>query len=129
MQSVGILWQIPNPAAPNPRLACCVQFYLGTTRLQLEHKGGPDHIVTSIANVVPAFGFIGIPVIGWLLDRMGYGITLATINFLGVLASFFQAMPSVWFQVCTGFVCICMLICGLKTCRLKLCRQPRIVHG
>lgn len=75
------------------------QFYLGTTRLQLEHKGGADHIVTSIANVVPAFGFIGIPVIGWLLDRMGYGITLATINFLGVLASFFQAMPSVWFQV------------------------------
>ena len=76
-----------------------MQFYLGTTRLQLEHKGGADHIVTSIANVVPAFGFIGIPVIGWLLDRMGYGITLATINFLGVLASFFQAMPSVWFQV------------------------------
>lgn len=55
--------------------------------------------MTSIANVVPAFGFIGIPVIGWLLDRMGYGITLATINFLGVLASFFQAMPNVWFQV------------------------------
>ncbi len=76
-----------------------LQFYLGTTRLQLEHKGGADHIVTSIANVVPAFGFIGIPVIGWLLDRMGYGITLATINFLGVLASFFQAMPNVWFQV------------------------------
>ena len=76
-----------------------MQFYLGTTRLQLEHKGGADHVVTSIANVVPAFGFIGIPVIGWLLDRMGYGITLATINFLGVLASFFQAMPSVWFQV------------------------------
>ena len=80
-------------------LLCAVQFYLGTTRLQLEHKGGADHIVTSIANVVPAFGFIGIPVIGWLLDRMGYGITLATINFLGVLASFFQAMPNVWFQV------------------------------
>ncbi len=79
-----------------------MQFYLGTTRLQLEHKGGADHIVTSIANVVPAFGFIGIPVIGWLLDRMGYGITLATINFLGVLASFFQAMPSVWFQVGQG---------------------------
>lgn len=76
-----------------------LQFYLGTTRLQLEHKGGEGHIVTAIANVVPAFGFIGIPIIGWLLDRMGYGVTLATINFLGVLASFFQAMPSVWFQV------------------------------
>ena len=57
-------------------------------------------MVTAIANVVPAFGFIGIPVIAWLLDKMGYGITLATINFLGVLASFFQAMPSVWFQAC-----------------------------
>jgi len=86
-----------------------VQFYLGTTRLQLEHKGGADHIVTSIANVVPAFGFIGIPVIGWLLDRMGYGITLATINFLGVLASFFQAMPSVWFQVWCCLRCSCCM--------------------
>ncbi len=85
------------------RFPCAAQFYLGTTRLQLEHKGGADHIVTSIANVVPAFGFIGIPVIGWLLDRMGYGITLATINFLGVLASFFQAMPNVWFQVGSRF--------------------------
>ena len=81
-------------------IGCSLQFYLGTTRLQLEHKGGQDHVVTGIANVVPAFGVIGIPVIAWLLDKMGYGITLATINFLGVLASFFQAMPSVWFQVC-----------------------------
>ena len=86
-------------SAQHQVLPCFLQFYLGTTRLQLEHKGGPDHVVTAIANVVPAFGFVGIPVIAWLLDKMGYGITLATINFLGVLASFFQAMPSVWFQV------------------------------
>ena len=75
------------------------QFFLGTTRLQLEHKGDAGHVVTNIANVVPAFGFIGIPVIGWLLDSKGYGVTLATINFLGVIASIFQAMPSLYFQV------------------------------
>lgn len=77
------------------------QFYLGTTRLQLEHKGDAAHVVTNIANVVPAFGFVGIPVIGWLLDKKGYGVTLATINFLGVIASFFQAMPSLYFQART----------------------------
>lgn len=76
-----------------------VQFYLGTTRLQLEQKGDTGLTVTGIANVVPAFGFLGIPVIGWLLDTKGYGITLGTINFLGVVASIFQAMPSLWFQV------------------------------
>ena len=83
-----------------PKLAACAaaQFYLGTTRLQLEHKGDAAHVVTNVANVVPAFGFIGIPVIGWLLDKKGYGVTLATINFLGVIASFFQAMPSLYFQ-------------------------------
>lgn len=78
---------------------CCEQFYLGTTRLQLEHKGDSDHVVTNIANVVPAFGFVGIPVIAWLLDKKGYGVTLAVINLLGVLASIFQAMPSLYFQV------------------------------
>jgi hypothetical protein len=77
----------------------CLQFYLGTTRLQLEHKGDSEHVVTNIANVVPAFGFIGIPIIAWLLDKKGYGITLGTINFLGVIASIFQAMPSLYFQV------------------------------
>ena len=97
-----------------------LQFYLGTTRLQLEHKGGEGHIVTAIANVVPAFGFIGIPVIGWLLDRMGYGVTLATINFLGVLASFFQAMPSVWFQVGCTALSGCLLGLHLSQQRLLL---------
>ncbi len=47
-----------------------VQFYLGTTRLQLEHKGDANgYTYTGIANVVPAFGFLGIPVISWLLDK------------------------------------------------------------
>jgi hypothetical protein len=78
----------------------CLQFYLGTTRLQLEHKGDVNHVFTNIANIVPAFGFIGIPVIGWLLDNKGYGITLGTINCMGVLASIFQAVPSLGFQVC-----------------------------
>lgn len=77
----------------------CAQFYLGTARLQLEQKGDDRHRFTAMANIVPAFGFLGIPVIGWLLDKKGYGITLGTINFLGVLASLFEAMPSLGFQV------------------------------
>ncbi len=77
-----------------------MQFYLGTTRLQLEHKGDVNHVFTNLANIVPAFGFIGIPVIGWLLDNKGYGITLGTINCMGVLASIFQAIPNLGFQVC-----------------------------
>ncbi len=76
-----------------------VQFYLGTTRLQLEHKGDTAHHFTAFANIIPAFGFLGIPVITWLLDKKGYGATLATINFLTVLASLFEAMPSLRFQV------------------------------
>lgn len=80
---------------------CVLQFYLGTTRLQLEQKGDIHLRVTGIANIVPAFGFLGIPVIGWLLDTKGYGITLGTINFLAVVASLFEAMPSLWFQVCS----------------------------
>lgn len=76
-----------------------VQFYLGTTRLQLEHKGDANHVFTNLANIVPAFGFVGIPVIGWLLDNKGYGITLGTINCMGVLASIFQAVPNLGFQV------------------------------
>ena len=78
-----------------------MQFYLGTIRLQLEHKGDDNHTFTGIANIVPAFGFLGIPVIGWLLDTKGFGITLGTINFLGVLASLFEAMPSLGFQAST----------------------------
>ena len=78
------------------------QFYLGTTRLQLEHKGDSSHTFTSMANIVPAFGFLGIPIIGWLLDKKGYGVTMGTINFLGVLASLFEAMPSLGFQVASS---------------------------
>ena len=53
---------------------------------------------TNVANIIPAFGFLGIPIIGWMLDKKGYGITLATINCMGVIASLFQAMPSLQFQ-------------------------------
>jgi len=66
--------------APRPRVSVAgrkqlsalraAQFYLGTTRLQLEHKGDANgYTYTGIANVVPAFGFLGIPVISWLLDK------------------------------------------------------------
>jgi len=71
-----------------------MQFYLGTTRLQLEHKGDVNHHYTDFANIIPAFGFLGIPFMTWLLDKKGYGVTLTTINFLTVLASLFEAMPA-----------------------------------
>ncbi len=81
----------------------CIQFYLGTTRLQLEHKGDSRHHYTNFANIIVSFGFVGIPLIGWLLDKKGYGITLGTINFFGVLCSVLQAIPSLQLQVS----CIC----------------------
>ena len=77
----------------------CIQFYLGTTRLQLEHKGDSQHHYTNFANIIVSFGFVGIPLIGWLLDKKGYGITLGTINFFGVLCSVLQAIPSLQLQV------------------------------
>lgn len=77
----------------------CIQFYLGTTRLQLEHKGDAAHHYTNFANVIVSFGFVVIPVIGWLLDQKGYGITLGTINCIGVIVSVLQAIPSLRLQV------------------------------
>ncbi|KAK9804317.1 hypothetical protein WJX72_006375 [[Myrmecia] bisecta] len=82
----------------------CIQFYLGTTRLQLEHKGDLDHAYTDVANIIVSFGWLGIPFIGWCLDKKGYGITLGLINTLGVVSSLFQAMPSLGFQVVTLIV-------------------------
>ncbi|KAK9819041.1 hypothetical protein WJX74_009705, partial [Apatococcus lobatus] len=79
----------------------CIQFYLGTTRLQLEHKGDYNHHYTTFANIMVSFGGLGIPIIGWLLDKKGYGITLGTINAMGVIASACQAIPSLRFQVVT----------------------------
>ena len=61
---------------------CAAQFYLGTTRLQLEHKGDANgYTYTGIANVVPAFGFLGIPVISWLLDKQARARDLACSAF------------------------------------------------
>ncbi len=85
------------------RLECtqvfCIQFYLGTTRLQLEHKGDDRHHYTNFANVIVSFGFVVIPVIGWLLDHKGYGVTMGTINCIGVICSVLEAIPSLRLQV------------------------------
>ena len=53
--------------APPPPLARRMR--AGTTRLQLEHKGDDSHAYIDFANVVVAFAFLTIPVIGWLLDK------------------------------------------------------------
>lgn len=85
----------------------CIQFYLGTTRLQLENKGDAAHHYTNFANVIVSFGFVVIPVIGWLLDHKGYGITLGTINCIGVIVSVLQAIPSLRLQVRLGHATLC----------------------
>ena len=40
----------------------------GTTRLQLSNKGDKGQY-TDFANIVVAFAFLTIPIIGWLLDK------------------------------------------------------------
>lgn len=77
-----------------------MQFYLGTTRLQLSGKGDLGQY-TDFANIVVAFAFLIIPVIGWLLDKKGYGITLGTINGLNMASSILQSIPSLHLQVLT----------------------------
>lgn len=83
----------------------CIQFYLGTARLQLAAKGDSPATTglafTKLASVLPLFGFLGIPAIGWLLDSQGYGATLGAINLMGVAASLMQAVPSLRFQALT----------------------------
>lgn len=78
-----------------------MQFYLGTTRLQIGYKaGGVDAAsgYVDFANIVVAFACVTIPVIGWLLDKKGYGWTLGTINALAVLSSVLQALPVLQIQ-------------------------------
>jgi hypothetical protein len=81
-----------------------MQFDLGTQRLQLDYKGDAAHNYSNMGNIVVAFAFIAIPVIGWLLDKKGYGVTLGAINALGVLTSVMQALPSLWLQALTLIV-------------------------
>jgi hypothetical protein len=81
-----------------------LQFYLGTQRLQLDYKGDWNNAYANFGNVVVAFAFIAIPIIGWLLDKKGYGWTLGTINALAVLTSILQAIPWLWIQSITLIV-------------------------
>lgn len=78
-----------------------LQFYLGTQRLQLDYKGDYNNAYSNFGNVVVAFAFVAIPIIGWLLDKKGHGWTLGSINALAVLSSVLQALPSLWIQSIT----------------------------
>uniref|UniRef100_A0A1D1ZZN3 Uncharacterized protein n=1 Tax=Auxenochlorella protothecoides TaxID=3075 RepID=A0A1D1ZZN3_AUXPR len=78
-----------------------MQFYLGTMRLQLSNKGSNAETYSNFGNVVVAFAFLLIPVIGWLLDKKGYGSTLGSILGLSVLTLVLQALPSLPLQVVT----------------------------
>lgn len=111
---------------------------MGTTRLQLEHKGDDRHHYTNFANIIVSFGFVVIPVIGWLLDHKGYGITLGTINCIGVICSVLQAIPSLRLQV-RGPVHVqghpktvpgqCMCVHALyDTCCVKLQAHGKVLY-
>lgn len=49
-------------------------------------------------HAVVAFAWVTIPIIGWLLDKKGYGWTLGSINALAVLTSVLQALPVLQIQ-------------------------------
>eukprot|EP00208_Stichococcus_sp_RCC1054_P002385 CAMPEP_0206140458 /NCGR_PEP_ID=MMETSP1473-20131121/9531_1 /ASSEMBLY_ACC=CAM_ASM_001109 /TAXON_ID=1461547 /ORGANISM="Stichococcus sp, Strain RCC1054" /LENGTH=615 /DNA_ID=CAMNT_0053534611 /DNA_START=553 /DNA_END=2400 /DNA_ORIENTATION=+ len=78
-----------------------IQFYLGTTRLQLQYKGDTNYTYTDLANILPCAGILTLPIVSWLLDKKGYGITLGTINALSVLTSALQAIPNLQVQAVT----------------------------
>ena len=46
-----------------------------------------------------SFVLMVIPLIGRLLDHQGYGITLGTINCIGVICSVLEAIPFLGLQV------------------------------
>lgn len=77
------------------------QFYLGTQRLQLESKGDTNHAYAEFGNIIVAFAAFAIPLIAWLLDKKGYGITLGAINALSIITGAFQALPMLWVQAFT----------------------------
>lgn len=77
------------------------QFYLGTQRLQLESKGDDTHAYAEFGNIIVAFAGFTIPIIAWLLDKKGYGITLGTINALSIITGVCQAIPVLWIQAFT----------------------------
>ena len=54
-------------------------------------------MVTDIANIVPAFGFIGIPIIGWLLDKQARVTPLS-----GLYNIAYQTCPDFWTSRCGG---------------------------
>ena len=61
--------QATLPLAWTPMLTACSRFcHAGTLRVQLENKGDTGQM-TDFANIIVAFAFFAVPVIGWLLDK------------------------------------------------------------
>ena len=77
------------------------QFYLGTQRLQLEAKGDTSHAYAEFGQVIVAFAGFTIPLIAWLLDKKGFGVTLGVINCIGMLTGALMAIPWLWIQSIT----------------------------
>ncbi|KAK9812965.1 hypothetical protein WJX72_006572 [[Myrmecia] bisecta] len=79
----------------------CLQYYLGSARLQLEQKHDDRLTYTNLVSIIVACGAAFIPLTGYLLDRLGFGITLAIINAAGVLTSLLEAVPNLPLQALT----------------------------
>ncbi|XP_004347972.2 hypothetical protein CAOG_04147 [Capsaspora owczarzaki ATCC 30864] len=76
-----------------------MQFYLGTSRTQLEDKGDTDHVYNGIYNILGAINFIFIPISGYILD--GHGgypvsvlVTLVCALLFNVLNAVVNPLPA-----------------------------------
>eukprot|EP01026_Neomeris_dumetosa_P012396 TRINITY_DN14322_c0_g2_i2.p2 TRINITY_DN14322_c0_g2~~TRINITY_DN14322_c0_g2_i2.p2 ORF type:complete len:203 (-),score=5.16 TRINITY_DN14322_c0_g2_i2:353-925(-) len=81
-----------------------LQFYTGTVRYQLEEKGDHDHFYTDLTGPMQALGFIGVPIIGWLLDDVGFGVTFLVVLLLIIIDVWFQMIPNLQVQWVTLIV-------------------------
>lgn len=52
----------------------------GTMRLQLQNKGSNYEAYSNFGNVIVAFAFLLIPVIGWLLDKKARGTCMGPVG-------------------------------------------------
>eukprot|EP01026_Neomeris_dumetosa_P018122 TRINITY_DN1709_c0_g1_i4.p3 TRINITY_DN1709_c0_g1~~TRINITY_DN1709_c0_g1_i4.p3 ORF type:complete len:251 (+),score=22.64 TRINITY_DN1709_c0_g1_i4:856-1608(+) len=78
-----------------------LEFYIGTARVQLTQKGDVSHFYTNLTGPMQALGFIAIPLVGWLLDDVGFGITMLVILIGGIVESLLQAIPNLQVQFFT----------------------------
>ena len=65
---------------------CCA----GLSALELKAKGDANAVYTNITTVIIAAGAVWLPLMHYLMDRRGYGVTLIVINTFGVTCAVLQ---------------------------------------